>query len=120
MVFWEVIVHVLSLDLNWLATFALNNLLWVFLLTVGIYLFQDGKKVLLGLLTFIPIIWISADLKFFYNLSIYTAIGLLLLYWFRLSILLILQHTKKLSKYYKLAWFLSWFVVLYIYNVFFL
>ncbi len=119
MVFWEFAAHVLSLDANWIIAFILNNLLWVFLFTAALYFLQDGKKVLLGLLTFIPIVWISADLKLLYNLSIYTALGLLLLYWFRLSIFIVLQHSKGMQKYFKLAWFLSWFVVLYAYNVFF-
>ena len=118
MAFWEVMVHVLSFDVVWLMEFFFANLLWFFMLTAGIFLFTDGKKVLPNLITFLAIIWISSDLKIFYNLSIYTAFGLLLLYLLRLSVLTMMQYTKGLSKYFKLAWFLSWFVVLYIYNIF--
>ncbi len=118
--FWEFVVHLLSFDIGWIVNFIMHNLLWVFFFTTAIYFLQNGKKVLLGVLTFIPIVWISSDLKIFYNLSIYTAVGLLLLYLFRLSIFIVLQHSKGGHKYFKLAWFLSWFVILYVYNVFFL
>ena len=58
MVFWEVMVHVLSFDLNWLAAFMLNNLFWLFTLYAVIHFFVDGKKVFKCFVLLVLNLWI--------------------------------------------------------------
>lgn len=116
MAFWEVALHVLYLDIPWLVGYILSNLYWLFALTAGVYYLQKGKKVLEGFILVVVIILISRDLSSYYGLAIYTAVGLMLLYLFRLSILSFLEHSGR-SHYLKLAWILSFWIVLYFYNV---
>ncbi|MBI4044357.1 MAG: hypothetical protein HY392_01485 [Candidatus Diapherotrites archaeon] len=116
MAFWEVALHVLYLDLPWLVGYVMSNLFWLFALTAGVFFLQKGKKVLEGFILTVIIILLSRDLSPYYGLAIYTAIGLMILYLFRLSILSFLEHTGR-SHYLKLAWILSFFIVLYFYNV---
>lgn len=116
MSFWELALHVLYLDIPWLVTYIMSNLFWLFALIAGVYFIQKGKKVLQGFILVVVIILISRDLSPYYGLAIYTAMGLMILYLFRLAILSFLEHSGR-SHYLKLAWFLSFFVVLYFYNV---
>ena len=118
MAFWEFMVRIFTLDISWIADAIMSNLLWVFMIIAAIYILQGGKKVLLGSITAVAVIFISIDLDPFFNLAIYTAMGLIVLFLLRLTLIITTENTPKLSGFLKLAWFLSWYVTLYVYNIY--
>lgn len=118
--FWEVALHLLALDLPWLISLITGNLFWLFTLLAAVYMIQKGKHVLWAFILVVAIILFSADLAPYYGLAIYTASGLMLLYLLRLAVLSFTEHNARLKKYFKLAWFLTFWVVIYVYNVFIL
>ena len=66
------------------------------------------------------VIFTAMLLSSVFSLAIYTAVGLSILYLLRLASLLALEHTPKLRKHLKLVWYATFFIAIYIYNVFIL
>ncbi len=117
MAFWEIALKVLELDVTWLSNFIMNNIAFILMLYIAVYTVQKGKKTIIGFLTFSAIILLSRDLSTYFGLAIYTAAGLMFLYLFRLSILTALEHAGH-GRFLKPVWFASFFIVIYVYNVF--
>ncbi|GEM_PF-3252092 len=117
MAFWEIALHFLALDVPWIVDFLASNIFFIFMLFAAIYIVQDGKKVIPSFLTFAVIILLTKDLAPYFNLAIYTAVGLFIIYIFRLSVLSFLVHSGR-SHFIKLAWFMTFWITLYVYNAF--
>ncbi|HLD59271.1 MAG TPA: hypothetical protein VI977_06615 [archaeon] len=60
--FLEFLSHLISLDFAWIADLIMNNLLWVFLLAVYVFIAYDGKKLLRNFLFIVGALWIVTDI----------------------------------------------------------
>ena len=118
MVFWEFFSHLVSFDLVWVLEFILNNTFWLFGFIAAAYYMSNGKNTILGFIVASLLIMLSLQFLDIFQLLIYTAVGLALLYLARLAILLALEKTQGGSKYIPLGWIISWFAVLFLYNAF--
>ena len=116
--FWIFFEKVVSLDVVWLVELIMNNLFWLFGFMAAAYYMSEGKNTFLGFIIISLLLMLSLQFLDVFQLLIYTAAGLALLYLARLSILIALEKTPGGSQYIPLGWVVSWFVVLFIYNAF--
>ena len=118
MIFWSFINAILSLDLLWIVDFILANSFWFFGFIAAGYFLAPHRGMVMNLIILSALIMVSAEFTGYFDLLIYTGIGLMLLYISRMAILLALDNTPGWSRYIPLAWVLSFFVAIFIYNVF--
>lgn len=118
MVLWTFTNHLFSLDLPWIVEFILNNSFWLFGFIAAGYFLAPHRGMFLNLVVLSALIMISVEFTNYFDLLVYTSIGLMLLYISRMAILLALEHTPGWSKHIPLAWILSFLVVIFIYNGF--
>ena len=118
MVFWTFMNHLFSLDLLWIVEFIMSNSFWLFGFIAAGYYLDPKRNLFVGLVMISALIMASVDFTNYFDLLVYTGIGLMLLYISRMAILLALENTPGGSKHIPLAWVLSFFVVLFIYNAF--
>jgi len=118
MVFWTFIYNLFNFNLSWIVDFILNNLFWLFAFIAAGYYLNPARGPFKSLVMFSLLIMISVEFTDYFNLLIYVGIGLMLMYITRMAILLALENTQGGSRYIPLAWVLSFFFVLFIYNIF--
>ena len=118
MVFWTFIYNLFTLNLSWVVEFIMNNSFWLFGFIAAGYFLAPQRGMFMNLVVLSALIMISVEFTNYFDLLVYTGVGLMLLYISRMAILLALEHTKGGSKYIPLAWVLSFLVVIFIYNIF--
>ena|SRR3989338_6984765 len=60
--FLELLNHILSFDLAWIAELIFGNLHWVFLLAAYVFFIHDGKKWFSGFILLVGSLYIALDL----------------------------------------------------------
>ena len=118
MAFWTFILSLITFNLSWIVDFILGNLFWLFAFVAVMYYISMGRSMLRGLIMAALLIMISVEFTNFFDLLVYTSVGLMLLYLSRMAILLALENTPGWSKHITLAWLLSFIVVIFVYNLF--
>ncbi len=101
-----------NLDFGFLIDVVMANLLWVFLFIAAGYFFSEGKAPLKRALILLFLVITSIDIFHLIHFSIYTATGLAILYFLRVPVLIFVEKTKGLSKYFALAWLATWFIAI--------
>jgi len=109
---FEYLWAIFNLDFGYLFSVAIANLHWIFLFYAAGYFFSNGSAPLKrGLINFL-LVATSIDIFLLTNFSIYTAGGLALLYFLRMPVLIYIEKSKGLSKYFTLAWLSTWFIAI--------
>ncbi|HLC79597.1 MAG TPA: hypothetical protein VJG83_04175 [archaeon] len=112
MAFIEILQAGLSLDFKFFVDLLVNNIFWVFAFYAAGYYFSNGKSPLANSIIYASMVLVSIDMFNVVGFSIYTALGLGILYMIRVPLLLFLEKTKGGAQYLSLAWLLTWYLTI--------
>lgn len=115
--FFEFVQHLALLDLHWIVSLVMNNILWVFMLGAFIYFLNDGKKLMLGFAVVVADIWLWQQFEAAANAVVFAGAFLALYYITKLALVAFVESTPQLSKKLLLVFALQGWVVLVIYNL---
>jgi hypothetical protein len=110
--------HLISLDLAWLASLIASNLHWLFAVTVLIFFFFNGKKVILGVIVFFLLGWAWGDFETLGGIALFVGGFLGIYYITKVVVLIFAENTPELQS--KLIWISEFQSIgaIIIYNVF--
>jgi len=115
---FEFFYRLISLDTNWLVSLKANNLHWLFLITVLIFIFFDGKKVVLGVIAFFLVGWAWGDFELISGLAVFAGGFLMIYYLSKIAVMIFAENQPELKN--KLIWIseLQFIIVFMCYNIF--
>lgn len=112
MAFIEILQAIVALDIGFLVSTIMNNLFWVFAFIAAGYYFSNGKTPLQNSIIYASMVLVSMDVFHLIKFSIYTGLGLGILYLIRVPVLLFLEKSKGGTKYLAIAWLITWYLVI--------
>ena len=114
----EFLLHLIELDAAWFVQFFFSNIIWIFIFIATVFIFFEGKHVLLGTIVLIIDIWGWMDITSLLGWALFTG-GLLATYYVsKVAILGFAAHDKKLQSKMPLITVLHGVFVIVIYNLF--
>jgi len=114
----EIVYNALTFNVGWFLNLFTGNLLWLLMMYIGVHILKNGQRVLYNNLVIWLVVTGTMDLARISGLSFYVAEALMVVYLMRLSVIALLEGSPGGMKYFSLAWVLTFWVTLVIYNVF--
>ncbi|MBI4053187.1 MAG: hypothetical protein HY394_04070 [Candidatus Diapherotrites archaeon] len=114
----EILAHILSLDFGWISGFALNNLLWVFILLALAHFFWEKTPLLIGFGVVVVYVLGSVTFTDILGWALLTPAFLLISYISRIAISTFAAHDEALAPKLPLILVAQFFAALVIYNLF--
>ena len=116
----EFLTHLLSLDINWIVTFLLGNLLAIFLLFAVIFIFLEGKKPVYAFLVLAFLIMVWQDFEHYTGAVVFAGSLLAIYYITKLVVLTFAETTPWLKDKLIILEELQFLTVFIIYNFLFI
>ena len=114
----EFLYRIIELDIPWLVNFASSNLIWIFIFIATIFIFFEGKHVLLATVILIIDVWAWISFTSLLDWVLLTG-GLLAIYYIsKIAILGFAANEKSLQKHLPLITVLHGAAVIILYNMF--
>lgn len=98
----EFLYHLVTLDFAWLMQLVLGNLHFLFIFVAIIFLFTNGKKVLVGAIALVLMLWILNDVGNIFKWATFVGGFLSIHYMIKIAVLAFAEDDEKMGS--KLIW----------------
>ncbi len=116
--FFEMVARLLAFDIGWYVSAIMANLLWIFIVTVLMYMFLEGKRVVKGVVMFFFLahFWVAAGSL--YDISILVAGFLGIYYMTKLGVMMFAESVPSLRRHLILISAVQFYILIVVYNAF--
>ena len=109
---------IFSFDIAFLIDHVITNIFWFFAFYAAGWYFTDGKKPLIPMIGYGLIILFTAEYIFkMLGFTIYTPMGLLVLYLGRMIVLMLLEHSKTMKHFIPIGYVIVFFAAIAIVSI---